>query len=932
MFKKITLIFGLVLFGLWGLRAQSLTDTLKPDPTVKMGKLANGFTYYIKHNSEPKNRVELRLVVNAGSICETNDQQGLAHLLEHMCFNGTKHFKKSALVDFIEATGVKFGAHLNASTSFDQTIYMLQMPTDRKTLIDSGMLVLEDWAHNVRLTGTEIDKERGVVKEEWRLGLGANDRMMNKYIPIILKGSRYAQRLPIGKMPVIDTAHYETLRNFYHTWYRPDLMAVVVVGDVNVDEMQKLIEKHFGKLTNPANEQKRVIYGIPDNKKPLVAIETDKEATMNQVVVFYKHPKKPEVTVAGFKKYLENQLIGNMITARLAEITQKPGAPFMYAGAGYGGFLGRTTNAYTAFAIAKDNQIGKTLKTLLDENKRMQEYGFTATELAREKKNLLRKYERLYADRNKQNSAKLANEYIGNFTQKEPIPGIAEEYKLAKELIPQIQLPAVDTTAKHWVTDTNMVVLITAPQKKGVKVPTKEEVLAIIQAEKTAQLKPYVDKFLRAPLIAHAITPGKIVSIQKVDTLYDKWTLSNGMEVYIKSTNFKNDQVLYKAYSPGGSSLLPDDKVIVTRVFTDIVNESGLGQFNGLDLDKKLAGKAVSLSPFLGKLQQGFEGSASPKDMKTLLQLQYLFFTAPRQDKEIFQKVINNQENLIKHLSANPKMVFYDSLFQAVTSHSPRTIVIPTEAQIKSIKQADIYNIYKKQFQHAAGFKVFLVGNVDEQKLKPLVEKYLASIPTGENLTWQDRTPPFPKGVKKVEVYKGKAPQSQVLLVMEGKYRYTPEDNLTMNALVQALNIELREKVREQESGTYGIYVSPSLKKYPREKYMLMTGFGCAPQNVDKLVQSVFDVMEKMKKSGPNAMTLKKVKETFIRTYETEVRQNKFWLNALTEKTFTGDPIPTVKAYDQAVENLTVEKVKKAAKKYLNTKHYVLGVLKPEKK
>ncbi len=931
MFKKSVFLLGFFLFFLWGVQAQPLSDTLKPDPTVKIGKLANGLTYYIQHNNEPKNRVELRLVVNAGSICEKPDQQGLAHLLEHMCFNGTEHFKKSALVDFIEASGVKFGAHLNANTSFDQTIFMLQMPTDRKTLIDSALLVLEDWAHNVRLTGTEIDKERGVVKEEWRLGLGAQDRMMKKYIPVILKGSRYAQRLPIGKMAVIDTAHYETLRSFYHTWYRPDLMAVIVVGDINVDQMQKMIEQHFGKLKNPANEQKRIIYGLPNNKKPLVAIATDKEATMNQVVVFYKHPKQPEVTVAGFKKHLENQLISSMITARLAEITQKPGAPFMYAGAGYGGFLGRTTDAYTAFAIPKDNQIGKALKTLLDENKRMQEYGFTDTELARQKKNLMRKYERLYADRNKQKSASLANEYINNFIEKEPIPGIAEEYKLAKELIPQINLATVDTTAKHWVTDTNMVVLITAPQKKGVKVPDKQEVLSIIEAEKTVQLKPYVDKVLRAPLIAHTIKPGKIVKMEKADSLYDKWTLSNGMEVYIKPTNFKNDQVLYKAYSPGGSSLLPDDKVVITRVFSDIIDESGVGQFSGLELDKKLAGKAVSLSPFLDKLTQGFEGNASPKDLETLFKLQYLYFTNPRQDKEIFEKVITNQENLIKHLSASPKMVFYDSLSKVVTSHSPRALVIPTEKQIRSIKQADIYNIYKKQFQHAAGYKIFLVGNVDEQTLKPLVEKYLASIPTGKALSWKDHTPPFPKGITRVNVYKGKAPQSQVLIVMEGKYRYTPQDNLVMKALVQSLDIELREKVREEESGTYGIYVSPQLTKYPQQKYVLMTGFGCAPKNVERLTNSVFEVMKKVQADGPDALTLKKVKETFIRSYETSVNKNSFWLDRLVDHTFLGTEIPTVKAYDASVEKLTAEKVKKAAKKYLTEKHYVLGVLKPEK-
>ncbi|HDO06407.1 MAG TPA: insulinase family protein, partial [Bacteroidetes bacterium] len=548
MLKKSFLFLGLFLFVLFGLQAQNLSDTLKPNPNVTIGKLANGLTYYIQHNNKPENRVELRLVVNAGSVCEKNDQQGLAHLLEHMCFNGTKHFKKSALVDFIEASGVKFGAHLNASTSFDQTIYKLQMPTIRQSLVDSAMLVLEDWAHNVRLEGSEIDKERGVVKEEWRLGLGAQDRMMNKYIPIILKGSRYAKRLPIGKMPVVDTAHYQTIRSFYHTWYRPDLMAVIVVGDVNINQMQKLIEKHFGKISNPQNEQKRIVYGIPDNKKPLIAITTDKEATMNQVVVFYKHPKKAEKTVADYKKHLEDQLISSMITARLAEITQKPGAPFMYAGAGYGGFLGRTTDAYTAFAIAKDNQIGKSLETLLNEGKRMQEYGFTPTELAREKKNLMRKYERLYVDKNKQRSSLLIQKYIANFTDKDPIPGIAEEYKLAKELLPQIKLNSVDNMAKHWITDSNMVVLITAPQKKGVKVPTKQEVMTIFETEKTMKLKPYVDKVLRAPLIAHAIKPGKIIQIQKTDSLYEKWTLSNGMEVFVKPTRFKNDEVLYKAY------------------------------------------------------------------------------------------------------------------------------------------------------------------------------------------------------------------------------------------------------------------------------------------------------------------------------------------------------------------------------------------------
>lgn len=909
--------------------AQQLTDTLKSNPDVLVGKLKNGLTYYIQKNKEPKNRVELRLVINAGSINETNDQQGLAHLLEHMCFNGTKHFEKSALVDFIESTGVKFGAHLNASTSFDQTIYMLQMPTDRKSLIDSAMLVLEDWAHNVRLEGDEIDKERGVVKEEWRLGLGAQDRMMQKYIPVILKGSRYAERLPIGKMPVIDTAHYETIRSFYHTWYRPDLMAVIVVGDINPDQIKQDIEQHFGKLTNPKNEAVREVYSVPGNKEPLIAIETDKEATNNLVQLFYKSPRVVGNTVGYFKDELMANLYNSMMNARLSELSKKPTAPFMFAFAGFGSFIGRTQNAYMDIAVAKDNNILKTLKVFLNEDKRVQEYGFTQTELDRQKKNLLRKYEQQYAEKNKIASSKLAQECINNFLTKEPIPGITEEYNLAKKLIPEISLEKVNALSKKWITDSNMVVLITAPLKEGVKVPTEAEVLQTIREEANTKLEPYVDKMLNAPLIENKIEPGKILSVEKTGE-YDKWTLSNGMEVFVKPTQLKNDEVLYKAYSLGGTSLLPDDKVIIAQVFRSIVDESGLGKFSDVDLQKKLSGKVVSLSPTFSSLSQGFSGSASPQDLETLLKLQYLFFTQPRQDKSIFEKVIDDAKNQIKHQSANPKMVFYDSLYKVVFEHSPRVIIIPTEKQLNSIWQTQVYQIYKDQFQHAAGYKVFFVGNIDEATLKPLVEKYLASIPAGEALNWENRSPGFPKGENKVVVYKGTEPQSSVVMMMKGKYHYSEKDNLLMNALVQSLNIELREKVREQESGTYGIYMWPSVDKYPEERYSLSLQFGCAPQNVDKLVASVFEIFEKFRKEGPTEETLKKVKETFVRSRESDEQKNSFWINALVDSQFDGDQIQSRAQYDAAVKAISVKDIKRFAKKYLTTDHYVLGILKPE--
>ncbi len=932
MMKKSLYLLGLFLFLYFPVHAQKLSDTLTPNPQVLIGKLANGLTYYIQHNEKPKNRVTFRLVVNAGSICETNDQQGLAHVTEHLCFNGSKHFKKSDLISFIQASGVKFGVHLNAQTSFDETIYKLQMPSDRPSLLDSAMLVLEDWAHNVSLRDTTIDKVRKVVKEEWRGDLGAGERMRNKYLPVILKGSRYADRVPIGKIDVIDTAHYATVKRFYHDWYRPDLMAVFVVGDANVKEMQKLIEKHFSDIPNPKNEKKRIIYGVPDNKKPLIAIATDPEATTNQVVIFYKHPRHISNTVGYFRNELKTQLFNAMMSSRLNEIAQKPTAPFMYAAAGDAPFIGRTTNAYTGFAVAKDNEIGASLKVLLNENKRVKEYGFTPTELERQKKNLLRQYQQQFNEKGKIPSVRLIRGYIQNFLTGEPIPGVAEEYDLAKKLVPSISLKEMDQLSHQLITDTNRVVLITAPQKKGVKVPSKADVMAILAAEKTVQLKPYVDKFLRAPLIGHKIVPGKIVSTQKVGNLYDKWTLSNGMVVFVKTTDFKNDQVLYHAYHLGGTSLIPDNKVVVTRVFGSVIEQSGVGPFSGVNLEKKLTGKIVSLSPFLHRLDVGFDGSASPKDLETLLKLQYLYFTSPRQDKDIFKKVMEDQKNLVKHLGANPRMVFYDSLSRAMSMHSPRVIVIPTLAQLDGISQQDIYNIYKEQFEPAAGYQVFFVGNVNEKTLKPLVEKYLASIPAGAGpKSWKDVEPGFPKGKTIVNVNMGQAPQSTVAMVMKGRYKYNFENNVKMNVLVGALNIEMLNKLRIEERKIYGVYVSPTLSKLPKEEYTLLMGFGCAPQNVDGLVKSALGVFEKFRKNGADAATMKKVKETAIRTRQSAVRTNKYWLNQIVDADFYGNKIPSLQEYTTAVKAVTPADVKKMARKYTDPDHYVLGVLKPKK-
>ncbi len=929
--KKLFLLSFVASFFILFLNAQDLQQPLKPDPNVKFGKLDNGLVYYIRKNQEPKNRVELRLALNAGSICEDDDQQGLAHLIEHMCFNGTKHFKKSELVDFLEKTGVKFGAHLNAYTSFDETVYMLQLPTDSPGLVDSGLLVLEDWAHNVTLDSVEIDKERGVVKEEWRLGLGADQRMRNKYIPVILKNSRYAQRLPIGKMDVIDTAHYSTLRRFYRDWYRPDLMAVIVVGDINPDEMEKKIKEHFAKIPNPEGERKREFYSVPDNKKPLVAIETDDEATHSLVMVAYKHPKKTAKTLGDFRERLMQSMFTDMINARLNELTQKPSSPFMYAGTNYGGFMARNIDAYLAFAVAKENKIDSALKVIIDENARVEKYGFTQTEFEREKKDILREYEKRYAERDKQKSRNLVQEYLQNFLENEPYPGVEAEYETVKKLLPTIKLDDVNKLPKQLITKDNLIVLITAPKKDGLKIPTEEEVLEIIENNGQDNLAAYKDNVSDEPLISKEIKPGKIVDISTRDTVYEKWTLSNGMEVYVKNTDFKNDEILYNIYSEGGTSLVPDDEIMETKVFSEVISRGGAGNFSKVMLDKKLAGTIVSINPFLYELKHGFSGKTTPKDLETLLQVQYLYFTNPRKDEEVFKSIIDKNAEQAKFLLNNPRIAYYDSLSKVLNNHSPRYIPFPKPEQFKNISLEKIYDIYNKLYGHAKGFKVFFVGNVDKEKLKPLVEKYLASIPAGDKaLHWKNVDPGFPEGITKFTVYKGKEPQSMVTLAMEGDYDYNFENNLTMKTLSKVMSIKLREKLREEESGTYGVYVRKLTEKFPKQKYSFMIGFGCAPSNVDKLVNSVFDEIKKVQTEGPVAEDMQKAKETFIRERENNERENSFWLGAIIDKTFGGKKILSKEEYIKAVNEISDKNVKKFAGKYLTENHFVLGILKPE--
>ena len=936
LFKSLV-ITGFILLGYPGFSQQTTVDLTTPlavDPNVKIGKLDNGLVYYIRQNKKPEKRVELRLVVNAGSILENDDQQGLAHFMEHMNFNGTRTFPKNELIDFLQKTGVRFGADINAYTSFDETVYMLQLPTDDTSLVEKGYRVLEDWAHYALLDGKEIDKERGIIVEEWRLGLGAQDRMMKKFLPVILKDSRYATRIPIGKVEIIENFKHETLRDFYHDWYRPDLQAIVVVGDITPNEAEAQIKAHFGNLKNPSAEKERVNYDLPDNADPLIAITTDKEATDNYVMMFYKHPLASDKNLGDFREKVLAELYTGMLNNRLNEITQKPESPFVFAGSGYGRFLARNKDAYMINAMAKESQIDKSLELLLAENERVKRFGFTQTELDRQKEEILSQYEKASKESDKTESADFCGEYVSNYLSGDAIPGAQKRFKYLKNLLPDVKMDDINALAKKWVTDNNMALVIMAPEKENVKVPTNDQVLEIIRQSKTIPLQPYVDNFREEPLVKEVLNPGKITNRKENTELgFTELKLSNGISVVLKPTNFKNDEILFSAYSPGGSSLVPDKEFMSANYTSQVIDMSGIGNFDNVELQKKLKGKNLQVTPYIDDIKEGFTGNSTPKDFETMMQLVYLYFEQPRKDTTAFKAFMSQMENQMKFMKSSPIMTFYDTLFKVVYPGYKRMVIFPTPAQLNEVKLDEIFKIYKDRFADAGEFKFFLVGNFSVDSITPLIEKYFGSLPSlNQNETWKDTSPRFADGTTNLTVYKGTDPQSMVGMVMSEKIDWNEKNVLCLNMIKEILSIKLIEVIREQMSGVYSPQVMLNLDQYPKPTFQLMVMFGCSPKTADKLTKAVFGVIKKIRKNGPTAVDLKKAQEAMIRARETNMEKNDFWLKKLESVYFNHDSPQSVTTYNDRVNAITIDDLKKTAADNFKPDHYVRVVLMPEKK
>lgn len=901
------------------------------DTSIRTGTLPNGMQYFVRRNAKPENRAELRLAVNVGATMETDNQQGLAHFVEHMCFNGTKNFKKSELVDYLESIGTKFGPHLNAYTSFDETVYMLQVPTDNNEYITKGLQILEDWAHNVSFEGEEIDKERGVVTEEWRLGLGADERMREKYFPVIFNDSRYASRLPIGKPEILKNAPYDTLRSFYKDWYRPELMAVIAVGDFDVDAMVARIKKQFSQIPATKNGKPVVKWDIPNNDKPLVAVVSDKENPYTQIQIFYKHPRHEVNNIGDYRQKLVYDLYASMLNARLAELTQKPDAPFMYGACSYGSFL-RPKDVYAAFAVVPDGGIQKGIETLMVENNRVRKFGFTTTELERAKQELMRGMEKSYNERTKTESRSYASEYIRHFLEGEVIPGIGFEYEIYKRYVPGINLDEINKLPAQWITDgKNMVAMVLMPEKDGLVMPSNEDVLKMIDNAMAKEVTAYVDEVTDEPLLAEQPKAGTITTEKDIVEMgATSITLSNGVTAILKTTDFKNDEILFTSYGWGGSSLATEADNQSADFASYVISQGGVGSFNNIQLDKKLKGKIVRVSPYIDNYKQGFSGSCSPVDIETAMQLIYLHATQPRKDVDAFTAIMEQQKAFTANRSNDPQEVFNDTITVTMASYHPRVQPM-TLAELEKVNLDRAFEIYKSSFNNFNQNTFVFVGNIDAATFKKLAQQYLGALPSvKENKNWKDLGIKAPKGKIEKEVKKGVEPKSYVELHTHGKFEWTLKNRLELNALMSVLRIKLRENLREDKGGVYGVGASGYPSKIPSPTYSITIQFGCAPENVETLITNVLLEVDKLKTQGPEDKDLIKVIETMKRERETDVKENRYWLNVLSQYSQNGEKWSDFNTYNKIIEGITADTIKKLANQYLGMENYARFVLMPE--
>lgn len=902
-------------------------------PDVKIGTLPNGLTYYIKYNAKPEKKVELRLAVNAGAILEDDSQQGLAHFMEHMNFNGLKHFPNNELVHYLQSIGVAFGNDLNAYTGFDETVYILPVPSDDKEKLDKAFTVIADWSGAALLTPEEIEKERGVILEESRMGKGADDRMMKKWLPEMMNGSKYANRLPIGIDSIIANFDQKEIKRFYTDWYRPSLQAVIVVGDLPVAEAEKLIIEKFGDFKNPSKPRDRQkIFEVKPFAQNKAMVLSDEEASMTNIMLMgSSQPRKSIITEADYLDGLINNLCFSMLSARYNELKNSENPPFVYGYAYVGGGWARGYESFNAGAMCGSTGIETAIKALVIESMRVKTFGFTEPELVRAKAQMLSEFEKKYNERDKTESARHTYELVSNFFEQDAIPGIEWEYNFVKNNIDKIKLADFMAVRNKINIDAKYFALVTAKTQPGL--PTNTQLAGWIDEALKSEIEPYAENTIADKLLDKEPMAGKVVRTETNEKLGTKtYTLSNGVTVWTKPTDFKNDEVLLKSVRFGGYSLYPGADYQSAQFCNNVTEEMGYGEFSNTDLEKFLSGKVVSVVPVVEEYTEGFSGSSSVKDMETMFQLLYLKSTAPRKDETAFKSFVSRSKQQLESLKQDPQYLFMDTAFNTLYQGNKRAHMIESAADYDNINIDNAINYYKSRLGNPVGMTYTLVGNFTENQIVPLIEKYLGALaPTEINTKYKDLGL-FPrKGNYTFTLYKGSEQQAMLTHTITGEMPYNVDDNFLLNQLNAVINVKIVDTIREKMSAIYGGGCGGSLAKFPREEFSVRSSFPCSPDNVEKVHTAFLDLIESTKKEGGiTEQDWIRVREPALERNKVNLKKNEFWLNGLQSSVMNGtDPERLLNA-EQRLKAVTPQQLVETARKFYGNPSIFKAVWLPE--
>ena len=934
--KRIFLFFAAI-FAAMAVYGQDLSQLpqLPNDPAVRKGQLENGLTYYIRHNEQPADRAEFYLATNVGAIQETPDQDGLAHFLEHMCFNGTKNFPGKSLLEYLQGIGAEFGRNINASTGVEQTVYMLNnIPLVREGVVDTCLLIMHDYSHFVTCDPEEIDKERGVIIEERRTRRDANWRMYEQAKQAYYKGSKYADCSLIGSEENLKTFRPESLVNFYHTWYRPDLQALIVVGDIDVDHVEAKIKEIFSDIPAAVNPKAKVMHVIPDNQEPIVAVITDPEASSTSFEVIWKSEPAPEAfnsTQVGMMTDLVKSYVSIIMSERFSDITSRPDAPFQNAGLGIGK-LCETCEVTMGNVMCRNNEAIPAFKAFMTEIEKMKRYGFTDDEVSRAKDNILSQYEKRVQGADTRKNAEFIQEYINNFFDNYAYMEPEVEYQYAQAICSQLTADVLNQIAASLITDDNMVVVYYGPEKEGISHPSEQDFLNAIAEVKESDIEPNEAQDFNRPLLDAAALKGSPVK-KTAEGIYGstEWTLKNGLKVVVLPTEYKKDQVLFSLEKDGGLSLVADEDMpsFEDNIFGLFQRNSGVSEFSGTDLQKMLAGKNVSVRPYIGSLRHGISGSASPKDVETAFQLMYLYFMDPRFDETEYQTGIEQIKAVLPNLESQPSFKFQNEMIKTIFGNSPRRLIVNDEV-IEKASLATIERVYRSLFRDVAGATLYITGNVDMETLKPMVEKYAGSLTKGKKATsWTDAGADVVKGeITNHFNVEMETPKTTVLQVYTAYFPYSVKNSVMLEAAKYILDMIYTDTLREEEGGTYGASVGSTMQNEPEAMAMIQIYFDTNPEAAARLIKSAVDGLKNLAADGPTEEQLNRAIENAKKNLPESRISNSYWRDALMYWNRYG--MDYDKEFETAISEISAENIKAVLNEVLSQNNFIEIVMSPE--